>query len=250
MTVDYATANGTATSPADYPARSGTLTFTPGQTSQQLTVARQRRPARRGQRDVRPQPHEPDQRDARRRPGRRARSSTTTRRRRCRSTTSPSPRATRARSTRTSRSRLSAPSGQTVSVGYATADGTATRGATTRPPAATSSSPRASRPGTLTVQTIGDTLDEIDETFIGEPRRSGQRDDRRRRGPRHDHRRRRAADDLRRRRHRHRGQLGHCRRHVHGQPQCPERPRRDRRLRDGERHGDARRPTTRRRPAP
>ncbi len=38
VTVDYATANGTATSPADYQARSGSLTFTPGQTTQQLTV--------------------------------------------------------------------------------------------------------------------------------------------------------------------------------------------------------------------
>ena len=38
VTVDYATANGTAVAPADYQAASGTLTFTPGQTTRQLTV--------------------------------------------------------------------------------------------------------------------------------------------------------------------------------------------------------------------
>ena len=38
VTVDYATANGTAVAPADYQAVNGTLTFTPGQTTKQLTV--------------------------------------------------------------------------------------------------------------------------------------------------------------------------------------------------------------------
>ena len=39
VTVDYATANGTATAPADYTATSGTLTFTPGQTTKTIDVA-------------------------------------------------------------------------------------------------------------------------------------------------------------------------------------------------------------------
>ena len=38
VTVNYATANGTAVAPGDYTAASGTLTFTPGVTTQTLTV--------------------------------------------------------------------------------------------------------------------------------------------------------------------------------------------------------------------
>jgi Calx-beta domain len=39
VTVDYATADGTAQAPGDYTATSGTLIFTPGQTTQPITVA-------------------------------------------------------------------------------------------------------------------------------------------------------------------------------------------------------------------
>ncbi|MFO1351110.1 MAG: Calx-beta domain-containing protein [Gammaproteobacteria bacterium] len=39
VTVNYATANGTATAGSDYTAKSGTLTFTPGQTSKPITVS-------------------------------------------------------------------------------------------------------------------------------------------------------------------------------------------------------------------
>src|SRR6185503_2353221 len=39
ITVDFATVNGTATAGTDYTAATGTLTFAPGVTSQQITVA-------------------------------------------------------------------------------------------------------------------------------------------------------------------------------------------------------------------
>ena len=39
VTVDYATADGSATAPADYAASSGTLTFAPGETSKSVSVA-------------------------------------------------------------------------------------------------------------------------------------------------------------------------------------------------------------------
>ena len=39
MTVDYATADGSAVAPGDYAAASGTLTFSAGQTAKQIVVA-------------------------------------------------------------------------------------------------------------------------------------------------------------------------------------------------------------------
>ena len=59
MTVDYATADGTATAPADYTATSGTLIFTPGQTTKTVTVRGQRRHPGRARRDLHRRPRRP-----------------------------------------------------------------------------------------------------------------------------------------------------------------------------------------------
>ena len=69
ISVDYGTADGTATAPADYAAGSGSLTLRGRPDLEAGDGARQRRPARRGERDVLRQPHQPDERDDRRRPG-------------------------------------------------------------------------------------------------------------------------------------------------------------------------------------
>ena len=55
VTVKYATANGTALAGSDYTATSGTLTFTPGQTSKTVTVNGLGDTDRGAQRDVRGQ---------------------------------------------------------------------------------------------------------------------------------------------------------------------------------------------------
>ena len=69
VSVNYATADGTATAPADYAATSGTLNFAAGETTQAGDRPRPRRHARRGERDVHAQPVEPVQRDDRGRDG-------------------------------------------------------------------------------------------------------------------------------------------------------------------------------------
>ena len=56
VTVAYATANGTATTPGDYNPASGTLTFNPGVTSQTVTVTINDDADRRGRRDHPPHP--------------------------------------------------------------------------------------------------------------------------------------------------------------------------------------------------
>ena len=75
---------------------------------------------------------------------------------------------------------------------------------------------------------------------LPEPDECGQRDDSGRAGSRHDHRRRRRPLALDRRRVRDRGERRHGGRHVHGHPRAYERPNRHRRLRDRERDGDRR----------
>ena len=124
VTVDYATANDTAVAPGDYLATSGGLTFNPGETTRTVTVTVNGDLLNEVTETLLP---EPDERDERRRSPtarRSARSPTTTARPRSPSPTRSSRRATRP--VRTSRVSLSAPSGQSVTVDYATANGSAT----------------------------------------------------------------------------------------------------------------------------
>ena len=127
VTVDYATADGTATAPAATTRpRRGTLTFAPGQTTQTVTVPVNGDTLDEANETFSVNLTNAGQRDDRRRQGVGTitnddplPSALDQRRRR-------SPRATAARRTPPSPSRLSTPSGQTVTVDYATADGTAT----------------------------------------------------------------------------------------------------------------------------
>ena len=67
VNVDYATANGNATAGADYTAAAGTLVFAAGRDDEDGHGDRQRRPPRRGRRDVHARPRERPERDDRRR---------------------------------------------------------------------------------------------------------------------------------------------------------------------------------------
>ena len=104
VSVDYATADGTATAPGDYTAAGGNLVFAPGQVTKTVDGPGQRRHTRRARRDLHGQPRRRGQCGDRRRHRGRDDHATTTRRPRSRSATRRSPRATRAPSTRTSRS--------------------------------------------------------------------------------------------------------------------------------------------------
>ena len=66
VSVDYATADSSATEPADYTATAGTLEFAAGRDDEDDHDRGQRRPARRDQRAVRRQPHHSVERDLRR----------------------------------------------------------------------------------------------------------------------------------------------------------------------------------------
>ena len=133
---------------------------------------------------------------------------------------------------------LNAPSGRTVSVGYATADGTATAPADYVAATGTVSFAAGETTRTITVAVNGDLTDEIDETFavnltgpvnatIADAEGVGTITD----------------DDAPpslsvERRDGHRGQRQHRQRDLHRQPRLGERQDGDRRLRDGRRDGD------------
>ena len=139
---------------------------------------------------------------------------------------------------------LSSASGQTVSVGYSTADGTAT--AARRLHRGRRQPRLHARPG----DEDGDGSGQGRHTgrgrrdLHGQPRGCGQCGDRRRHRGRDDHRRRSATHGLGRQRDGHRGRHGHRRRQLHGQPERGQRQDDHDRLRDRGRHRHRLRPTT------
>ena len=133
---------------------------------------------------------------------------------------------------------LAPASGQTVTVGYATADGTATAGSDYVAKVDNLVFSPTQTTKTLTVQVNGDLRDELEETFTVtlSGAINATIDDAG--GNRHDYRRRSTAHPGDRQRHGGRGQLRHYPRNLHGEPRHPERAPRLRRLRDRERNRD------------
>ena len=156
VTVDYATANGTATAGSDYQAASGTLTIAAGQTSGTFTVLVIGDRLGRAERDLRRQPEQPHQRRHRRRPGRSAPSSTTSRA--SASTTRAVTEGNTGTRPATFTVSLSAAYDVPVTVNYATANGTATAGSDYQAASGTLTIPAGQTSGTITVLVNGDRL--------------------------------------------------------------------------------------------
>ena len=166
VTVDFATANGTAQAPGDYQAGSGTVTFAAGQTSKQVTVLVNGDLLDEANETYFVNLDEPDERDDLRRAGRWARSRTTTRRPPCRSTMSPSPRATRGPSNANFTVSLNVPSGRAVTVDFATANGTAQAPGDYQAGSGTVTFAAGQTSKQVTVLVNGDLLDEANETYF------------------------------------------------------------------------------------
>ena len=120
---------------------------------------------------------------------------------------------------------LSNASGQTVTVAFATADGTAIAGADYTSASGTLEFTPGQLTRTITVPVTGDLLDEIDENFTVTLTNPVERVDHRRHRARDDRRQRPDADPDHQRHDRGRGRLGHHRRDLHGHAERAERPR-------------------------
>ena len=164
VTVDYATANGTAMAPVDYLAASGTLTFAAGQTTKQVTVLVNG--------DLLDEANETyflnltNAANATIADGQGL--GTITNDDGAPSLSVNDVTVTEGNSGTTSATftvTLAPASGQNVSVGYSTADGTATAPADYAATSGTLTFAPGQTTRTATVQVVGDTLDELDETF-------------------------------------------------------------------------------------
>ena len=167
VTVNYATANSTATQPADYTTTSGTLTFTPGQGTKTISVPVVGDALDEIDETFFVNLSGADERHDRRQPRAWGRSSTTTPRPRSRSTTSGSTEGDAGTANMTFTATAVGGERQDVTVDYATADGTATAPGRLHgcPPGTLTFNPEwLTR--TFTVPIVGDTTDEFDETFV------------------------------------------------------------------------------------
>ena len=235
MTVDYATADGTATAPSDYDAASGTLTFAAGQTSKTVTVTVNGDTLDEANETFNVNLTNPTNATIADSQGS-ARSPTTTRRPTISIDNVDRHRGQRRHEPTPLHRHPGTASGQTVTVDYATADGTATR-----PADYTATPDRDLRPGDTTKghrPVHGDTLDEAERDVHAQPVERGQRDDRRRTGVGT------ITDDDAPPTSRSNdvtvteGNTGTTQRDLHRHASTAQRPDRHRRLRDRRRHRD------------
>ncbi len=145
---------------------------------------------------------------------------------------------------------LGAPSGRQVTVDFSTANGTATAPADYQTGNGTVSFPAGQTAQQVSIQVNGDLARRDRRELPRQPHQPLERRHHRPAGPRDDHRQRSAPGDLHRRRGGDRGRRRHGHRELHCQPERAERAPGLRRLRDCERRPRPRRPTTRRPPEP
>ena len=184
----------------DYEPAAGTRHLRAGRDDEDGDRQGARRPPRRARRDL-PAPALERRWRLRQRTGRAsARSSTTTARPRCRSATSRCSRASRGRRRRRSTSSLTAPSGRTITVDFATAGVTATAGVDFQSAVGTLTFAPGQERKTITVLVNGDETVEPERGLRGPAQRRRQRDRRGRDRRRHDPHRRRQHVSRRQRR--------------------------------------------------
>ena len=165
VTVDYATANGTATSPADYTASSGTFTFNPGQTTKTIDVAVQGDLLNEANETYTVTLTNPTNATI----PVATRTGTITDNDPLPSVVINDVSLTEGNSGTTNADftvTLSAPSGRNVTVNYATANATATQPADYTTTSGTLTFTPGQVTKTVSVPVVGDTIDEIDETFV------------------------------------------------------------------------------------